>query len=365
MQSRGVILEKNFCRHIHHVYSEISSLGLSGKLSRLSTLGKFQHSVSYQEGLLAIDLLFHLCDLFQCTDIPELFELFYIYEYWDRREHAIFALPSIKPDFQIDEKNTVTCTLARTAGKGCLECTHFDACEFPRAVTPDDLGGVNWRCIDCGNPLEFPAILYQSWLIRSHNVKIEFLCCSCFMDYSVVEEGRKEIERGEYTILSPLPADLHLSPAIFSPNCMNFKDLIATTLGFFAILTAQFDDPRFALYHKVPHPAPQDEIAWETMQIATSQISRTSFTHLAQILPRALVSPRLDALFEYCFNFLEPEDIIFPEDTKDSVYNFSYKFRDFIYALMKGPHVPRMIATLQENPETWDKINTWVANRFT
>ncbi len=360
-------MEKNFCRHIQQVYSEISSLGLSAKLSRLSTLEKFHHSVSFQEALLALDLLFRLCDQFHCIDIPELFELFYIYEYWDRREHTIFTPPLVTPDFQINE-NTVTCTLASSPNKGCLACTHFDACDFPRAITPDDLSNVNWRCINCGNPLEFPAILYQQWLTRNHNVKIQFLCCICFMEYSVVEEGRKEIPWREYPVINeeaaPLRVDSHFALSAFNPICMNFKDLIATTLGFLAVLSAQFEDQGFALYHKVPHPVPQDEIAWEAMQIATSQMSQVSFAHLAQILPRALASPRLDALFEYCFNFLESEDLIFLEDTKDLVYNFNYKFRDLVYALMKTPHVANIIATLQADQPTWEKLNSWVASRF-
>lgn len=357
-------MEKDFRRHIQKVYFEISSMGLSAKLSRLNTLGKFQNSVSYSEALLALDLLFRLCDLFQCTDIPELFELFYIHEYWQRQEHTILVPTSIKPDFQIDEKNTVMCTLARSPQKGCLECSHFDACEFPRTVSSDDLSAVNWRCVECGNPLEFPAVLYQSWITRTHNVKIEFLCCSCFMDYSVIEEGRKEIERGEFTIHSPLPVDPHIDPAIFSPNWMNFEDLVATTLGFFAILLAQFEDPRSALYQKVPHPAPQDEIAWEVMQIATSQMSLAFFTYLAEYLPNILASPRLGALFEYCYNFLEPQDIIFLEDRKDIVYNFSYKFRDFIYALVKSTHISNIIAALRADQPSWEKLNAWVASRF-
>ncbi len=360
-------MEKDFRRHIQQVYCEISYLGLSAKLSRLSTLEKFQHSVSFSEALLALELLFRLCDQFHCTDIPELFELFYIYEYWDRREHAIFTPPSLAPDFQIGE-NAVTCTLASSPSKGCLACTHFDACHFPRAITPDDLSNADWRCINCGNPLEFPAILYQKWLTHAHNVKIQFLCCICFMEYSAVEEGRKELGWSEYPLvaetLRPLPADSHFSPVVFHPTSMNFKDLIAITLGFLAILSAQFEDPRFALYHKVPHPVPQDEIAWEAMQIARSQMSRTSFTYLAQILPRALVSPRLDALFEYCFNFLEPEDLIFLEDTNDLVFNFSYKFRDLMYTLMKTPHVANIIARLQVDQTSWDEINAWVASRF-
>lgn len=145
---------------------------------------------------------------------------------------------------------------------------------------------------------------------------------------------------------------------------MNFEDLVATTLGFFAILLAQFEDPRSALYQKVPHPAPQDEIAWEVMQIATSQMSLAFFTYLAEYLPNILASPRLGALFEYCYNFLEPQDIIFLEDRKDIVYNFSYKFRDFIYALVKSTHISNIIAALRADQPSWEKLNAWVASRF-
>ncbi len=361
-------LEKNFCRHIQQVYAEISALGLSAKLSRLSTLGKFQHSVNFQEALLSLDLLFRLCDQFRCMDIPELFKLFFIYEYWNRRERTIFATPSITPNFQINE-NTVTCARADIPNKGCLACSHFDACQFPRVITPDDLSEANWRCMVCGNPLEFPTVLYQKWLSHSHNVKTHFLCCLCFMEYSLTEEGQGNLLGSDLPVLppeiTPLATDFNISLLGFGPGNLGLKDLLAIILGFLSILSFQFEDPRFALYHKIPHPAPQDEIAWETMQIALSQISRSAFDYLASVLPQALASPRLDSLFEYCFGILEPQDLISCEDNKDIVFNFSYKLRDFVYAIVKSPHISRIISTLKENPKTWDKLNAWVATQFT
>ena len=359
-------LENSFIRYIQQVYSEISSLGLSAGVSRLSTLGKFQHSVRYQEGLLALDYLFRLCDQFHCTDIPELFEMFFINEYRNRREQTIFLPPSITPQFQIND-DTVCCTLAENLKKGCLTCSHFDACKFPRAITAEDLSKANWRCMICGNPLEFPTVLFQNWLSHTHHVKTQFLCCICFLEYSRTGEGSDILPGSELPKTLPeaaLPKSFHVSINDVVPQDLNLTDMFTVVLGLISLLSSQFDDPQYPLHSKVPHPVSHDRVAWEAIQIADSQLTRSKFEYLLRILPRTLTSPRLDALFDYCLGFFEPQDIISLEDRKDAVFNFGDKFKDFLQAIMKSNYMPHIIAVLRQNIAIWDELNSWISSQF-
>jgi len=364
-------LERNFSQHIQRIYSEISTLGLSAGLSRLKSLEKFQHSVNHHESLATLDFLLRLCDQFRCEDIPELFELFFIYEYWKRINCTIFLTTSVTPDFQINN-NSVTCMHAEISTTGCLDCSSFDACAFPRVISPDDLSEANWRCIVCGNPLEFATILFQKWLSYTHHVRTHFLCCLCFAEYSLSEDNQENLPPFDLSLQSPeLPRlQTHNDGNLpeFRTDLLNFKDLLAVLLGFLSILAAQFEDPTFPLYYKVPHPIPHDELAWHCMQIASSQLSFQAFAHLANILPKALSSPRLEPLFEYCFSFLEPTDIVSPDgigQEKGAIFLLSHKFRDFFYVLIESPHISRINALLKDNAETWIRLNSWVVNHFT
>ncbi|OLS13550.1 MAG: hypothetical protein RBG13Loki_2830 [Promethearchaeota archaeon CR_4] len=359
-------MEKSFPRYLQRVYSEISSLGLSAGLSRLSTLGKFQHSVNYQEALLALDFLFRLCDQFQCTDIPELFKLFFIYEYWNRQKHAIFLPPKTTPHFEIIG-NSVVCSSAEFPKKGCLDCSHFDTCEFPRNVTADDLFEVNWRCIICGNPLEFPTVLFQSWLSYTHHVKTQFLCCICFLEYSNTEEELDILSGTELPYFSPddvLPSYFEVSMNENMTNNINLTDLLNIILGVLCLLSSQLNDSRYVLHYNLSYPLSKDIIAQEAIKIAGSQVTQSKFTYLQNIFSPTLTSPRLDALFDYCLGFLDPQDIISLEDTKAIVFAFSEKFKDFLYALMKSHYVPHILSILRENSTTWDDLNSWIANQF-
>lgn len=362
-------MEKTVSNLIWRDYHRIVNQGLSAGLDPLERLLKFQHSVSYHEALLSLELLFRLCDRFRCQDVTELTALSYIHEYWCLQEQ-INSLPSkIAPRFEITE-NKISCTRAEKPLKGCLRCHHFNACIFPREVLPDDLGNAQWRCVACGNALEFPTIMYEAWVMHQQGVTAQFLCCACFMEYSCQGDFSNDAIKAAdfYKMLTTsrvsTPASI-LVTGEASTEEIYLMDLFTVFLSLVSTLKALFEDPNSHLYYKIVHPASSDNVIGLIFQLLIQYFKREDFARVTNlILPRLGECPRLSSLFEYCIGNFAMEDFLLLEDADTSILSFSPNFRDFICVFVQTNLPQRILDVFQQSPATWDQLTLWVEDQF-
>jgi len=362
-------MEKSLSNVILQAYQDISARGLSAGLETLNHLVKYQHSVSYEEGLLALDYLFQLCNFFGCRDVTELTELFTIYEFWRRQSQTIFLPPDISPHFETVE-NHIICTLPTIPAKGCLLCSYFDRCRFPRSVNADAFSNAQWRCVSCGNALEFPTAMYEVWITHHYGVTTQFLCCACFLEYSIAGEPEGDATNATLTQILQSPPLLHLPrvteyPVVITLEDVYLYDWCAVILSLIAMLFFLFDDSGSPFYNKMGHPAPHDAVAWEAMQMVASQFSLDDFPHVANVILRPLADfPILDALFDYCLGVLVMNDF-FPDDARDPPkLTLSSNFKDFAYVFVKSEFPPLIVSSLQQSPPAWDKVVLWAEDHF-
>jgi hypothetical protein len=362
-------MENTRSANVWQAYTPLESQGLSAGLDGLNHLVKYQHSVTFEEGLQTISHLFHLCALFRCRDIIELVELFTIYEFWHRQRTTIYLPADVSPHFEVIG-STVVCTLPAKRDKGCIRCEYFDRCTFPRSITPDDFTNARWRCVSCGNALEFPAIMYETWLARQYKVTANFLCCACFAEFTVAEEFQDDATKAILLqkLISPPPAYVRKTyeyPPVIPAEDVAVYDLGAVLIGLLSILLELFSTPGSHLHGRVRATAPQDVISWEAMRMIEQAFSIDDFPLVANtLLPLVTDVPLFDSLFDYCVGVFTTWDFAPAETQANNRFALSSKFKEFGCVFARTEFPGEIISTLEQFPPAYEKLTLWAEDHF-